>query len=237
MRKSNGVPTITITSALPNALRARAVEVMRVAGRQQSAGGAVEVAGDVEASQQRDRLPDARGSPDLLAEQYRGPLGVDQDVGELLDIARIADRLWSTRDSGRASARTARVDSTSRSSTSRGISRYDGPDAPLKHSRAAIETMSATRSVLGTRGGELGDRPHAYRRAAGLAGRPSCAATARPDRRYAASGFRRGTRWRSPVTAFVQPGPGGRRPRSRACRSAARSRRRRARRPARGARR
>ncbi len=45
---------------------------------------------------------------------------------------------------------TALAMSTSRSSTSRGISRYTGPGAPLNASRTAIETMSATRSVLGT---------------------------------------------------------------------------------------
>ena len=55
---------------------------------------------------------------------------------------------------------TALAMSTSRSSTSRGISRYTGPVAPLNASRAAMEIMSATRSVLGNRRGELGDGRH-----------------------------------------------------------------------------
>ncbi len=73
-------------------LRARAVEVMRIARRQQSTAGPVEVAGNVEAAQQRNRFFMTARGPHLLAVQNRGPLGIDEDVGELLDIARIADR-------------------------------------------------------------------------------------------------------------------------------------------------
>ena len=73
-------------------LAARAIEVMRVARRQKPAAGAVEIPGDVEAPQQRDRFLVAARGPHLLAVQDRRPLGVDQDVGELLDVARIAER-------------------------------------------------------------------------------------------------------------------------------------------------
>ncbi len=71
---------------------ASAVEVMGIAGRQGAAGGPVEVAGDVEASQQGHGLLMPPSGPDLLAEQDRRALGIDQDVGQTLDIARVADR-------------------------------------------------------------------------------------------------------------------------------------------------
>ena len=98
MRKSNGVPTMTSTSALGEGLGARAIEMMRIARRQQTAAGAVEIARNVEAAQQRDRLLVAARGPYLLTVENRGPLGVDQNVGQLLDVARIADRTWSMRD-------------------------------------------------------------------------------------------------------------------------------------------
>ena len=72
--------------------RAGAVEMMRIAGRQEPAAGAVEVAGNVEAAQQRDRFLVAARGPDLLAEQDRRPLRIHQNIGEPLDIGRIADR-------------------------------------------------------------------------------------------------------------------------------------------------
>ena len=72
--------------------RARAIEVMRIARRQEAASGAVEVAGNVEAAQQRDGFVVAAAGPDLLAEENRRPLGIDEEIGELLDVRRIADR-------------------------------------------------------------------------------------------------------------------------------------------------
>ena len=70
-----------------------AVEVMGIAGWQDAAGGTVEVAGDVQASQQGHGFLMPPSGPDLLAEQDRRALGVDQDIGQTLDIARVADRL------------------------------------------------------------------------------------------------------------------------------------------------
>jgi hypothetical protein len=65
---------------------------MRIARRQQPAARAVEIAGNVEAAQQRDRfLMTARG-PNLLSVQNRGALGIDENVREFLDVARVANR-------------------------------------------------------------------------------------------------------------------------------------------------
>ena len=148
MRKSNGVPTITMHVGLGECLAAGAVEMMRIARRQKPAAGAVEIAGNVEAAQQRDRLVVAARRPHLLPVEDRRPLGIDQNVGELLDVARIAYRVVEARYMP-GFGMTALAMSISRSSTSRGISRYAGPGAPLNASRTAIEIMSATRSVLG----------------------------------------------------------------------------------------
>ena len=65
---------------------------MRIAGRQQAAARAVEVGRDVELADQLDRLLVTAAVPDLGAEQDAGPLGVHQQIGELLDIGGIADR-------------------------------------------------------------------------------------------------------------------------------------------------
>ncbi len=73
--------------------RAGTVEMVRIAGRQQPAAAAVEIAGNVEAAQKRNRLLVAARRPHLLAEQDRRPLGIDQNVGEPLDVFRVADRL------------------------------------------------------------------------------------------------------------------------------------------------
>ena len=96
---------------------------MRVAGRQQAAASAVEIAGNVEAAQQRDGLVVAARGPDLLAEEDGRALGLDQDLGELLDVVR--DRRSSGRGAIVAGLAGSRALSTaiSRSSTSRGISR------------------------------------------------------------------------------------------------------------------
>jgi hypothetical protein len=72
-------------------LRAGPVEVMRIAGRQQSAARTVEVSRNVQASQQRDRLVLPARGPHLLAVKNRRALGVQQNIGQLVDIARIAD--------------------------------------------------------------------------------------------------------------------------------------------------
>src|SRR4029434_1088517 len=73
--------------------RARAIEVMRIAGRQEAACGAVEVSGDVEPAQQGNGVVVAAACPDLLAEKNRGTCRVHQDVGKTLDVRRITDRL------------------------------------------------------------------------------------------------------------------------------------------------
>src|ERR1700728_1961572 len=65
-------------------LAAGAVEVVRIAGRDKSAAAAVEVARDVEPTQQRDRLLVATRGPHLLTVEDRGALGIHQDVGQLL---------------------------------------------------------------------------------------------------------------------------------------------------------
>ena len=56
---------------------------MRVAGRQQAAAAAVEIAGDVEAAQEGDGFFVAARDPDLLAVQDRRPLRVDEDSASL----------------------------------------------------------------------------------------------------------------------------------------------------------
>ena len=71
--------------------RARAIEVMRIAGRQETAAGAVEVAGNIETAQQRHRLVVAAARPHLLAEEDRGTFRIHQDVSQPLDVGRIAD--------------------------------------------------------------------------------------------------------------------------------------------------
>src|SRR5947209_7272781 len=65
---------------------------MLISRRQQSAAAPIEVAGNVEAPPERDRLLVSANRSHQLAVQDRGALGVDEDVGELFDIARITDR-------------------------------------------------------------------------------------------------------------------------------------------------
>ena len=74
-------------------LRARTVEVVRIARRQQPAARAVEITGNIQAAQQRDGLVLAARGPHLLAIENRRPLRVDENVGQLLDVARITDRM------------------------------------------------------------------------------------------------------------------------------------------------
>src|SRR5262249_9102983 len=68
------------------------VEMMRVSGRQQTTAATVEVTRDIKATQQRNRFPVSTRSPHLLPVQNGRPLGVDENVGQLFQIARIADR-------------------------------------------------------------------------------------------------------------------------------------------------
>src|SRR3954453_7659136 len=70
---------------------AREVEVVRIAGRQRAARGAVHVRRDVELADELDRLLVAAARPHLAAEQDARALGVDQDVGQALDVGRVAD--------------------------------------------------------------------------------------------------------------------------------------------------
>ncbi len=68
-----------------------AIEMMRIAGRQQAAACAVEVSRNIEAAQQRDGFLVAARRPDLLAVQDGRPLRIDENVGQFLDVARVAD--------------------------------------------------------------------------------------------------------------------------------------------------
>src|SRR4029434_11355362 len=63
--------------------RARAIEVMRIAGRQEAASGAVEITRNVDAAQQRHGFVMAAARPHLLTEQNRRAFRVHEDVGEL----------------------------------------------------------------------------------------------------------------------------------------------------------
>ena len=83
MRKSNGVPTIRITSALVKRIPTGAVKVMGVALRQHAPAGAVHVGRDVQRADELDGLVMTLRSPDLLAEQHRGPLRLDQNIRQL----------------------------------------------------------------------------------------------------------------------------------------------------------
>src|SRR4051812_34624977 len=69
------------------------VEVVRVAGRKRAARGAVHVRRDVELADELDRLLVAARGPDLRAEQDARALGVDEDLGEAVDVVRVADAL------------------------------------------------------------------------------------------------------------------------------------------------
>ena len=66
---------------------------MRIALGQHAAARPVHIGRDVERADEVDRRLVAAARPDLLAEQHRRALGRDEDVGELFDIRRIADRL------------------------------------------------------------------------------------------------------------------------------------------------
>src|SRR6202041_1847963 len=70
----------------------RPVEMMRVARRQQAAARTVEVTWDIEAAQQRNGLLVAARGPDLLPVKDGRPLRIDEDVGQFLDVARVAHR-------------------------------------------------------------------------------------------------------------------------------------------------
>src|SRR5882724_11100919 len=96
--------------------------------------------------------------------------------------------------------------STSRSRTSRGISRYTGPGAPLKASRAAIETMSATRSVLGTVAANL--VIGVMRSTCGRScSDPILCWVSAPCPPMCSTGLSERKAVAIPVTALVQPGP------------------------------
>src|SRR4051812_48803573 len=69
------------------------VEVVRVARRKGAAGGAVHVRRDVELADELDRLLVAARGPHLGAEEHARALGVDQDLGELVDVVGVADAL------------------------------------------------------------------------------------------------------------------------------------------------
>ena len=89
---------------------------------------------------------------------------------------------------------------------SRGISRYAGPGAPLKHSRAAIDTMSATRSVERTPAANL-----VIGRIMSTCGRscsePIMCCVIAPCPPMCSTGLSERNAVAMPVTALVQPGP------------------------------
>ena len=74
-------------------VRPRAVEMVRIAFGQHAAARPVHIGRDVERADEGDGRLVAAARPDLLAEQDGGPLGGNQDVGQALDIGRVADRL------------------------------------------------------------------------------------------------------------------------------------------------
>src|SRR5207302_1334463 len=123
------------------------------------AAAAVEVAGDVQSAQQRDRLLVAARRPHLLSVQDGRALGIDQQVGELLDVARIAERAGrgavvpGLRDD-RLGYLDLAIEDVAR-------------NFQVHRSRGAVEGFSRrhrdhVRHALGARhgGGELGDRRH-----------------------------------------------------------------------------
>ena len=83
-------------------IAARSVEVVRVSGREEASPRAVEVGGDVERTHETEGfLVPARG-PHLGPEQDGGALALDEEVGEPVDVGRVADRLRGTPGSARA---------------------------------------------------------------------------------------------------------------------------------------
>ena len=70
---------------------ARPVEVVGVVGPEQPARGAVGEGRDVQGAHQIPGLLMGPASPHLLPEEDGGPLGLDQQVRQPLDVARVAD--------------------------------------------------------------------------------------------------------------------------------------------------
>src|SRR5882757_1389483 len=140
-------------------LRACSVEVMRISGRQQTAAGAIEIAGYVQPAQQRDGLDVAARRPDLLSVEDRRPLGVDENIGQLFDVARIAER-------ARRRAIMAGLGNHSLGDIDLTIEHVSG-DFQVSGTRGAVERLPGShrdhvRYSLGRghRRRELGDRRH-----------------------------------------------------------------------------
>src|SRR4051795_11175346 len=72
---------------------AREVEVVRVARRQRAAGGAVHVRRDVELANELDGVFVATRGPHLRAQEHARALGVDEHLGEAVDVVGVADAL------------------------------------------------------------------------------------------------------------------------------------------------
>ena len=72
---------------------ARAVEVVRVPRGEEAAPGPVEVRRNVELADEAQRLLVPARGPHLGPEEDRRPLALDEEVGEALDVRRVADRL------------------------------------------------------------------------------------------------------------------------------------------------
>ena len=89
---------------------------------------------------------------------------------------------------------------------SRGISRNDGPGAPLRHSRKAIDTMSATRAVLGTVAANfvIGASMSTWGRSCS---EPILCCESAPWPPMRRNGLSARNAFATPVTASVVPGP------------------------------
>ena len=71
---------------------ARAVEVVRVPRREEAAPGPVEVGRNVELADEAQGLLVPPRGPHLSPQEDRRPLALDEEVGEALDVGRVADR-------------------------------------------------------------------------------------------------------------------------------------------------
>ena len=76
---------------LVEGVAARPIESVRIARREDAAAGAVHVSGYVECAAKLHRRLVTAASPNLRAEQRGRSLSIDQEIGELFDVRRIAD--------------------------------------------------------------------------------------------------------------------------------------------------
>src|SRR5918999_299009 len=149
MRKSNGVPTIRITSALLNAYR-------RVRWKWcGSPGGSVPRAAPfMYAGMLSVRTKSIAASDPRVVQTWLPSSTHGRSAPSRISVRRStslgAPMLLVEKRYLPASGITASLSGTCASRMSRPISRYAGPGAPASASRKAIEHMSATRSVVTT---------------------------------------------------------------------------------------